>query len=159
GAVAPGLEHHLFPPAVMPLLNVLAQIGVVFFLFLVGLELPLTMLRRIGRKALPIGHAAVAVPFALGVGLALALRDRYQPPDVPGLPFLLFVALSASVTAFPVLARILSDRNLVGTRIGALGLAVAAVDDVTAWCVLGVVIAEVRNGSTFGVVRTIVEVV
>lgn len=159
GVISPELENRLFPAAVMPLLNLLAQVGVVFFLFLVGLDLPLTMLRRVWRRALPIGHAAVAVPFALGVALALALRDRYQPPGVRGLPFLLFVALSVSVTAFPVLARILADRNLIGTHIGALGLAAAAVDDVTAWCVLGVVIAEVRNSSSLGVVRTTIEVV
>lgn len=159
GAIAPGVAAHVFPASVMPFLNVVAQIGVVFFMFLIGLELPIAMLQRVGRSVLPLGHAAIAVPFMLGVGLALRLRGRFQPDTVRTLPFLLFVGLAVSVTAFPVLARILSDRGLVGTRNGALGLAVAGVGDVTAWCALGVVVAEVRNGSSWGAVRTIAEVV
>jgi Kef-type K+ transport system membrane component KefB len=158
GVLAPGLEKHVFPASVFPLLNVVAQIGVVFFMFLIGLELPIATLRRVGRRVLPLGHAAIAVPFMFGVVLALKLRDRYQPATVRELPFLLFVALAVSVTALPVLARILSDRDMVGTRIGTLGLAVAGVGDVTAWCVLGVVVAEVRNTSSWGALRTIAEV-
>jgi Kef-type K+ transport system membrane component KefB/flavin reductase (DIM6/NTAB) family NADH-FMN oxidoreductase RutF len=158
GVLAPGLEHRIFPASTMALMNILAQVGVVFFMFLIGLEIPLNMLKRVGRAALPVGHAAVAVPFALGIALAVTLRGRYQPDGVRDLPFILFVALAVSVTAFPVLARILSDRELVGTRIGTMGLAVAGVGDVTAWCVLGVVIAEIRNGSSFGLIRTIVAV-
>jgi Kef-type K+ transport system membrane component KefB/flavin reductase (DIM6/NTAB) family NADH-FMN oxidoreductase RutF len=158
GIIAPGLEHRIFPAGTMALMNILAQVGVVFFMFLIGLEIPLSMLSRVGRAALPVGHAAIAVPFAMGIGLALTLRGHYQPTGVRDLPFVLFIALAVSVTAFPVLARILSDRDLVGTRIGTMGLAVAGVGDVTAWCVLGVVIAEIRNGSSFGLVRTIVAV-
>ncbi len=158
GVISPHLERHIFPAAGKPFLNVLAQVGVVFFMFLIGLEMPLTMLRRIGRGVMPVAHAAVAVPFVLGVGLALGLRGRYQPGNVRELPFVLFVALTVSVTAFPVLARILSDRNLIGSRLGTMGLASAGVADVTAWCALSLVIAEVRNSSSLGLARTVTEV-
>ena len=136
GALAPGASKEVFPAAVTPIMNNLAQVGVVFFMFLIGREMPLTMLRRLGGKVLSAGHAALAVPFLLGMFAALHLRDDYQPDGVHTAPFLLFVALSVSVTAFPVLARILSDRGLIGTRLGAMGLAMAGVGDVTAWCAL-----------------------
>lgn len=158
GALFPGIERSLFPPGLLPLLNAIAQLGVVFFMFLVGLELPLGTLRRVGPAVLPIGHAAVAVPFLLGTLLALAVSDCFGPAGVAGVPFSLFVALSVSVTAFPVLARILSDRDLLGTRIGAMGMAVAGVGDVTAWCVLGIVVAEVRNSSQLAAVRSLAAV-
>ncbi|MGY4924849.1 cation:proton antiporter domain-containing protein [Streptomyces sp. 900105755] len=158
GALAPGVSKEVFPAAVTPVMNTLAQVGVVFFMFLVGLEMPLTMLRRLGGKVLSAGHAALAVPFLLGMFIALRLRGDYQPDGVRTAPFLLFVALSVSVTAFPVLARILSDRELIGTRLGAMGLAMAGVGDVTAWCALGVVVAEVRNDSPLGVLVAVAEV-
>ncbi|MFG2273900.1 cation:proton antiporter [Streptomyces chartreusis] len=159
GALAPGVSKEVFPPEVTPVMNNLAQVGVVFFMFLIGLEMPLTMLRRLGGKVLSAGHAALAVPFLLGMSTALWLRDDYQPDGVESTPFLLFVALSVSVTAFPVLARILADRELIGTRLGAMGLAMAGVGDVTAWCALGVVVAEARNDSPLGVLVAVVEVV
>ncbi|HEX4789175.1 MAG TPA: cation:proton antiporter [Actinospica sp.] len=158
GAVAPGVEHSLFPASLNPVLNDLAQLGVVFFMFHIGVELPLTMLRRVGSAAVSLGHAAIAVPFLLGTLLALGLRGRYQPADVRTVPFVLFVALSVSVTAFPVLARILSDRGMTGARLGTLALAAAGVGDATAWCALSLVVAEVRNGSPVGVLRTVGEV-
>ncbi|MDQ1744225.1 MAG: hypothetical protein QOE23_2564 [Pseudonocardiales bacterium] len=148
GVAAPGLQARLFPPGVLASLNVLAQVGVLFFMFFIGLEVPLEILRRVRGAALPIGHAAMAVPFVLGTVLVLFLRKDFQPAGVAGLPFALFVALSMSVTAFPVLARILSDRKLLGTHLGTLGLAAAGIGDVTAWCALGVVVAKVRNGSS-----------
>ncbi|MEU2616552.1 cation:proton antiporter [Streptomyces sp. NPDC007157] len=159
GALAPGVSKEVFPAAVTPVMNNLAQVGVVFFMFLIGLEMPLTMLRRLGGKVLSAGHAALAVPFLLGMFVALRLRGDYQPDGVRTAPFLLFVALSVSVTAFPVLARILSDRELIGTRLGAMGLAMAGVGDVTAWCALGVVVAEVRSDSPLGVLVAVAEVV
>ncbi|MFJ4198871.1 cation:proton antiporter [Streptomyces sviceus] len=158
GELAPGLSKEVFPAAVTPIMNNLAQVGVVFFMFLIGLEMPLTMLRRLGGKVLSAGHAALAVPFLLGMVAALRLRDEYQPDGVHTGPFLLFVALSVSVTAFPVLARILADRGLIGTRLGAMGLAMAGVGDVTAWCALGVVVAEVRSDSPLGVLVAVAEV-
>lgn len=159
GALAPGLERELFPAALSSVLNDLAQLGVVFFMFLIGREMPLAMLRRVGGAALSLGHAAMAAPFLLGTVLALGLRARYQPAHTGTAPFVLFVALSVSVTAFPVLARILADRGMAGSRLGTLGLAAACVGDATAWCVLSVVVAEVRNGSPLGVLRTIGELV
>lgn len=157
GALAPDLQRAVFPADIAPVLSGLAQFGVIFFMFFIGMELPLTMLRRIGYSALSLGHAAIAVPLLLGTLLALLLRERYQPAGMHTTPFLLFVALAVSVTAFPVLARILSDRGLTGTRLGTLGLAIAGVGDVTAWCVLGVVIAQVRSDSLLGVVWTVAE--
>jgi Kef-type K+ transport system membrane component KefB len=159
GAVAPGIEREVFPATLMPVLNDIAQLGVIIFMFLIGLEMPLTMLRRLGGAAVAAGHAAIAVPFLLGAALALGLSARYQPTTVRAAPFLLFVALSLSVTAFPVLARIISDRGLLGTRLGTAGLAIASIGDLTAWCVLGVVVAEVRSGSLLGVLRTVAELI
>lgn len=159
GVMAPGVERALFPAALGPVLNDIAQLGVIFFMFLIGVEMPLTMLRRVGAAALSLGHAAIAAPFLLGTLLALGLRSHYQPTDVGTTPFVLFVALTVSVTAFPVLARILADRGMTGSRLGTMGLAAACVGDATAWCVLSVVVAEVRNGSLVSVMRTVGEVV
>jgi Kef-type K+ transport system membrane component KefB len=158
GAISPGLENRIFGIEERPLLTMLAQVGVIFFMFQIGLELPLAMLRRVGRLILPISHAAIAVPFVLGVIVALSLERHYRPEAVGGLPFVMFVALAMSVTAFPVLARILADRNLTGSRLGTLGLAAAGVGDVTAWCVLAVVVASVRQESPLGLLMTIIEI-
>jgi len=159
GAVAPGLEHKAFPDGGSGVLSVVAQIGIVIFMFLIGLEMPLTMLRRVGRRILPVGLAAIAVPFALGIGLSLGLRGHYMPAGVSKPAFELFVALSVSVTAFPVLARILSDRQLVGGRIGTMGLAIAGIGDVLAWGALGVVTAVIRDSSATGLARGLLELI
>ena len=155
GTLAPGLTEALLPPGVMPYLDVLAQLGVVFFMFGVGWELPLALVRSVRSTAVVVAHASIATPLLLGVLLALALPASYRPAGVPRLHFALFVGLALSMTAFPVLARILHDRGLSGTRLGALGMAVAGIGDVTAWCGLVLVVTIARGGGSLVLLRTV----
>ena len=141
GWLAPDLFAALLPPGVMPLLRLHAQAGVIFFMFLVGLELDGQMIRQSSRATIFISHASIVLPFVLGYGLAHVLYPRLAPPSVQFTPFALFIGVSMSITAFPVLARILRDRGLNRTRMGNVAMACAAVDDVTAWCLLALVIS------------------
>jgi Kef-type K+ transport system membrane component KefB/nucleotide-binding universal stress UspA family protein len=150
GWVAPGLSGALFPPASLGPLHSLSQIGLLLFIFLVGLELDPRLLRSRGRAAVVISHASIVTPFLLGAALALHLYTRHSDASVSFPEFGLFMGAAMSVTAFPVLARILTERNLLGTKVGALTIACAAVDDVTAWCVLAGIVAFVRSDAAFG---------
>lgn len=144
GHFAPGVARVLVPADSVAPLGVIAQIGVVLFMFLVGLELDASLLRSRTRAAIAISNVSVIVPLALGALLALHLRPRFSSPSVPFSVFALFVAVSMSVTAFPVLARILADRNMSRSPLGVIALACAAVDDVTAWCLLALVVSLAR---------------
>jgi len=141
GRVAPAAMEFLFPPSSLAGLKLLSQLGLVLFMFLIGLELDWSKLKGRGRSSLVISHASIVVPFGLGALLAVAMRGSYSSPSVPLLPFVLFMGVAMSVTAFPVLARILSERQLLGSRVGALAIACAAAGDVTAWCLLAGVVA------------------
>jgi Kef-type K+ transport system membrane component KefB len=136
---------HVIPDDAVAPLGVIAQIGIVLFMFLVGLELDVSLLKKRTRASIAISASSIVVPFALGLALAAFLRERFAPPGVPHLVFALFIAVSMSVTAFPVLARILSDRGMTRTPLGTLALACAAVDDVTAWCLLALVVSLARS--------------
>jgi Kef-type K+ transport system membrane component KefB len=143
GRLAPGLSAWLFPPATFPVLLAVSHLGLLFFMFLVGLHLDLGMLRASGRTALVASPVSIVVPLALGIVVGGVIQPRFAPAVSP-LPFALFMGVALSVTAFPVLARILEERGLARTRIGAVAIACAAVDDVTAWCLLAGVTAYVR---------------
>ena len=145
GWVAPNLSAALFPPESLALLYALSQVGLLLFMFLVGLELDTKELRRLGPVAVVISHTSIIVPFVLGALLAFHLYPRMADASMSFTGFVLFMGAAMSVTAFPVLARILSERNLLGTRLGTLTIACAAVDDVTAWCLLAAIIAIVRS--------------
>ncbi|HWR48218.1 MAG TPA: cation:proton antiporter, partial [Pseudonocardiaceae bacterium] len=134
GAIFPGVQHVLFPPEIMPIINAMAQLGVIFFMFGIGLELRTQGLRNNGGAAVVIGHAALAVPFVCGVLLGLALPASYQPHGAGRLPYLFFFGLAMSVSALPVLAAILRQRGLVNSPAGILGIATAAIGDATIWC-------------------------
>ena len=155
GRLAPSASSALFPAPSMAFLDALAQIGVLLFMFVVGLELDLAHLRRRGRTAFLASHASIVAPFLLGTALALALYERYAPAGVGFVPFALFMGAAMSVTAFPVLARILTDRRLTGTPLGSLAIACAAVGDVTAWCILAAVVLVARAGGGGSLVVTI----
>jgi Kef-type K+ transport system membrane component KefB len=144
GAVAPAAFDTLFPAASLPVLKTLSQLGLVLFMFLIGLELDPELLRGRRRASIAISHTSIALPFALGVGAAWWLSADYKPQTVSFLPFALFLGTAMSVTAFPVLARILTERGLLQSRVGAIAIACAAVDDVTAWCLLAFVVAIAR---------------
>lgn len=144
GWLAPEWFHAAFPPASFGFLSVLSNIGLLFFMFLVGLDLDLTLLRGRGRAAVVTSHASIVAPFLLGAVLALVLYPRLSDSSVPFTGFALFLAAAMSVTAFPVLARMLAEGGMLKTRLGSVAIAAAAVDDVSAWCILAVVIAVVR---------------
>jgi Kef-type K+ transport system membrane component KefB/nucleotide-binding universal stress UspA family protein len=144
GAVWPSAFDFVFPPELMSYLDVLAQIGLIFYMFLVGLELDFSLMRGRGHAAVWVSHASIIAPFLMGVALALWLFPTLGAGD-DFLPFALFLGAAMSITAFPVLARILTDRGLYKTRIGTVALTVGAVDDVTAWCMLAVVITVARD--------------
>lgn len=154
GRVSPATASYVLPPRVAPFLEIIAEVGVVLFMFLVGLELDTDRLRERARTTVAVSHASIALPFALGGGLAFGLHPRLSSKDVPFLPFALFFGVSLSVTAFPVLARILTDRRMQKTRLGVLALACAAVDDVTAWCLLAFVVSITRSNG-LAAVRTL----
>jgi Kef-type K+ transport system membrane component KefB len=141
GALAPDVFAFLFPPASTGLLKLFAEIGVLLFLFAVGLELDVDRLRSRAQTAVVVSHASIIVPYFLGIGLALVLYVEFAPRGVAFLPFALFMGIAVSITAFPVLVRILKERGLFGTHLGSTAVTAAAVDDVTAWGLLAMVVA------------------
>ncbi|MFN7950420.1 MAG: cation:proton antiporter [bacterium] len=147
GWVAPALSAQLFPPASLSALQALSQTGLVLFMFLVGVELDPKLLRGRGETAVLTSHASIVAPFFLGSALALYLYPRLSDDSVHFTGFALFMGAAMSVTAFPVLARILTERNLLRTKVGAVTIACAAVDDVSAWCILAAVVTLVRAES------------
>ncbi len=148
GWAAPGVSAALFPAESLGVLSTLSQVGLLLFMFLVGLELDPRLLRGRGHAAVLTSHVSIIAPFLLGSVLALFLYPRLSDSSVGFVGFTLFMGAAMSVTAFPVLARILVERNLMRTRLGVVALACAAVDDVTAWSLLAVVVAIVRAGDT-----------
>ena len=145
--IAPGAESYLFPKDIVPLVSAVAQVGLAFYLFLVGMELDVRTLReRIGQAAF-ISNTSVAFPLSLGFLVALPTYEALSP-HTRYLPFALFMGVSMSITAFPVLARILVERRMLRKTVGALALAGAAIDDVTAWCLLALATAVAGTGSS-----------
>jgi Kef-type K+ transport system membrane component KefB len=148
GLLAPGALAALFPASSMPLLGSLSQVGLLLFMFLIGLELDPRLLKGRGHASVLISHSSIIVPFALGAAAgALWLYGRLSPEGVPFSSFVLFMGVAMSITAFPVLARILSERRMMKSRVGAIAITCAAVDDVTAWCLLAFVVSAVKAHS------------
>ncbi len=143
----PEFAAFLFPDTAMDNLHIISQLGLVLFMFVVGMELDLNMLKNKANDAVVISHASIIFPFALGVGLAYFLYDTFSLPGINFLSFALFTGIAMSITAFPVLARIVQERGLTKTRLGAVAITCAAADDITAWCILAAVIAIVKAGS------------
>jgi Kef-type K+ transport system membrane component KefB len=154
GLLPGDLHLVLFPTDVRPYLTVIAQLGLVLFMFIVGLEVDLSLIRSRRRTATSVSMASIALPFALGALLASALQEDHGVVDgaaVPFLAFALFLGVAMSITAFPVLARILTERGMHRTPTGVLSLACAAIDDVLAWSLLAIVIAVAVGGTLTGV--------
>ena len=155
GRVAPDLMASLFPSAVSPVLGILAQIGVILYMFLIGLELNSGLLKSKAHVTVAISHASIVAPFLLGSFLALFVFEKYAPAGVSFTSFALFLGVAMSITAFPILARILTDLQLSQTELGVIALSCAAADDVTAWCLLAFVVG-VTQADLYGAVLTIV---
>jgi Kef-type K+ transport system membrane component KefB/nucleotide-binding universal stress UspA family protein len=147
GLIAPHAAATLFPPETIPFLNVLSQVGLIFFMFLIGLELNSKYLSGNLQAAVLTSNVSIVVPFSLATILSLLLYPLVSNGSVSFTAFTLFLGAAMSITAFPVLARIITENNLQGTRLGTLALTCAAVDDVTAWCLLALAIAVARHGS------------
>jgi len=146
GAVAPDVKNYLFAPDIVPLIGGASQIGLAFYLFLVGMEVDPRLLRKRIAEAALISNTSVAFPMALGLLVALPIY-KLLAPDVRYLPFALFIGISMSITAFPVLARILTERRMLKHPVGAVSMACAAIDDVTAWSLLALATAVAASGS------------
>lgn len=143
----PGFSASLFPTESLGNLQFLSQIGLILFMFVVGMELDLKVLKNKAHDAVVISHASIIIPFALGLGLAYYVYESFAPAAVEFISFGLFLGISMSITAFPVLARIVQERGLHKTRLGTVVITCAAADDITAWCLLAAVIAIVKAGS------------
>jgi len=155
GLMAPGVQTFLFPADSMGALRMLSQIGVILFMFVVGIELDVQHLRQKADAAVLVSHASIIVPFFLGSASALLLYRSLAPAGVPFSAFALFIGVAMSITAFPVLARIIEERRMSRSLLGSTAIACAAVDDVTAWCLLAVVVAIVKSGGIGGSLLTI----
>ena len=147
GAYFPEFSAALFPSASLGNLNLLAQIGLILFMFVIGMELDLKVIKNKAGDAVVISHASIVIPFALGMFLSYFIYKEFAPSGTPFLSFSLFTGIAMSITAFPVLARIVQERGIHKTRLGTVVLTAAAADDITAWCMLAVVIAIVKAGS------------
>lgn len=145
GWVAPSASATLFPLGKLGGIELLSQIGLLLFMFMIGLELDWRQLQELGRTAVATSLVSIVAPFLLGLGLAVYLYPRFSNQAVGFTGFALFISIAMSITAFPVLARILMERDLLRTKVGALAITCAAVNDVTAWCVLAGIVVLVRS--------------
>ncbi len=149
GYLFPGFFGFLFRPESLINLQMVSQIGLILFMFVIGMEVDFRILKNKINETLVISHAGIFVPFLLGIISSYWIYEKYASQQTSFLPFALFIGISMSITAFPVLARIIQERNMTKTTVGVLAIASAANDDVTAWCLLAVVIAIAKAG-TFG---------
>jgi Kef-type K+ transport system membrane component KefB len=155
GRISPSVSGALFPENSLNILAILSQIGLILFMFAIGAELDLQAVRKRLRGLLFISQFSMVVPFAMGLGVAYFLYDQFAPHNVPFSGFALFIGISMSITAFPVLARMVKERGLSHTNIGITALSCAAINDIVAWCLLAAVVAVVRKGSVISSFHTI----
>src|SRR6266481_8810244 len=148
GWVAPHFSAYLFPASSLGFLNALSQIGLIIFMFLVGLNINPKELKKEGHAAVLSSHVSITAPFVLAALLSLYLYPRLSDDSVAFTSFALFMGAAMSITAFPVLARILTERDLLGSRLGTVAIACAAVDDVTGWCILAYIVLLIRSGNS-----------
>ncbi|MDX2000918.1 MAG: cation:proton antiporter [Chitinophagales bacterium] len=147
GWLMPEASAFLFPPFSLPNLQILSQVGLVLFMFVIGMELDIDFLRSNAKEAIIISHASIVFPFLMGIALSATLYPEFGNMELGFPAFALFIGVSLSITAFPVLARIVQERGLSKTALGSMALTTAAIGDITAWCILAVVIAIVQAGS------------
>ena len=155
GLYFPEFSLALFPKESLGNLQFLSQIGLILFMFVIGMELDIKVLKNKANDAVVISHASIIIPFALGMGLAYFVYDAFAPEGTQFISFALFLGIAMSITAFPVLARIIQERGMHKTKLGTVIITCAAADDITAWCILAIVIAIVKAGSFVSALYTI----
>lgn len=147
GWLAPDVMAFIFPASSLGTLQLLSQIGLILFMFIIGLEVEVDIFKSSAVSAIVISHVSIVFPYFLGVGLAWYLYSSSAPDNIPFIAYALFMGIAMSITAFPVLARIIRERGLSKTAAGSLAIICAAIDDVTAWCILAAVVAIARAGN------------
>lgn len=155
GSYFPEISGALFPKESLENLHIISQFGLILFMFVIGIELDIKVLKNRAQEALITSHTGILLSFSLGMILAYFLYNDFSPEGINFLSFGLFIGISMSITAFPVLARIIQERGLTKTKLGSLTLTCAAIDDITAWCMLACIIAIVKAGSLTAALFTI----
>lgn len=155
GMYMPETFGFIFPQESLPKLEFLSQIGLILFMFIIGMELDLSVIRRRAREALFISNAGIVIPYIIGVTLAYFLYDRFAPDGVGFISFSLFIGIALSITAFPVLARIVQERGISKSPLGMIVITSAAIDDISAWGILAIVVAIANASAITGAVITI----
>lgn len=147
GLLWPGLWHFVFPANSLPTLQSFGDIGLILYLFSLGSRLDIQLMARQSRGAILVSASGILLPLALGITLGYFLYPGFAGQNATLFPFVLLIGTSMSVTAFPVLARLLTERNLLGTRVGVLALSCASIDDVIAWCLLAIITSIISSSS------------
>jgi Kef-type K+ transport system membrane component KefB len=155
GHLAPEVTSFLFPPGSMVNISILSQFGLILFMFSIGMELDLSEVRKTLKETLLISHTSTIIPFFFGMLAAYFIYDTYADERTPFLSFALFIGIAMSITAFPVVARIIQEKGLTKSHLGTITLASAANGDITAWCLLAVVVAIAQAGSILSAVYNI----
>jgi Kef-type K+ transport system membrane component KefB len=156
GYFFPEFSQLLFPESSLMNLNVLSQFGLILFMFIIGMEVDIKIFSNRAQDGLLISHSAIVITFFLGATLAFFLYNDFAPHNTGFIPFALFMGVAMSITAFPVLARIIQERGITKTYLGSMAITCAAIDDVTAWCILAIVIAIVKATGVTGVIITLI---
>lgn len=163
GHYFPQFSLFLFPSTSLHYIEMLSEVGLILFMFIVGLELNLKDIKKKANEAILISHSSIILPFALGFVLAYFMYPHFIKASVPFISFALFMGISLSITAFPVLARIVHERGMNKTKLGSIVITCAAIDDITAWCILATVITIVKansfTGSIFVIIVSIIYIV
>ncbi|KAF0201108.1 MAG: sodium/hydrogen [Bacteroidetes bacterium] len=155
GLYFPEVTNFIFPLESLGNIEFLSQIGLILFMFIIGMELDINMLKQRASSAVFISNVSIVVPFVMGAGLALYLFDDFAPVGTRFLPFAMFMGIALSITAFPVLARIVQERGITRTPLGMTAITCAAINDITAWGILALVVAIANAGAIEGALFTI----
>ncbi len=155
GNIAPGVSSFFFPEESLQNINIISQFGLILFMFAIGMELSITEIRKKLNETILISHTSIIVPFLLGMVTAFFLYGKYTYESTPFLSFALFISISLSITAFPVLARIIQEKGMTKKHLGKLAVASAANGDITAWCLLAVVVSIAQAGSALSAIYNI----
>ncbi|HET8839811.1 MAG TPA: cation:proton antiporter, partial [Ktedonobacteraceae bacterium] len=155
GALLPGVKTFLFPASTLSTFQVLGDIGLILYMFSLGARLDIHLMLSQKRTAVLASISGILLPLLLGMGLAFWLYPGFAGAKTGLTSFMLLVGTAMAITAFPVLARILTERNMLGTRLGTLALTCAAVDDVIAWCLLALVVTVIHATGVFAAVATV----